>query len=144
MTVCTQSCCPGTTRGGGSPALVIGALIAALAVAGPVAAAAASLLHALVLIATVTAAVLAALAVLAVAVAVVRRTRRIPGHRPLVTIPARPQRVHQLPTAAPRLARPAPVHGFELTDAERARCAALGIDPDQAARLIASVLGSLP
>jgi hypothetical protein len=139
--MCKPSCCPGTSSSGlGPPIAVAAGLVLVAAVAGPVAAAAASLLHALVLIVIITAATLAGIGVLAVIVAITCRSRRSRGHRS--PIPARIQRAHSLSPAVP-LALPRLAPRFELTPAERAHCAALGIDPDQAAQLMAAVLGEL-
>jgi hypothetical protein len=137
--MCKPSCCPGTGSSSGlGPLAAIAALVLVAAIAGPVAAAAASLLHALILIVTIAAATLAGIAVLAVTVAIIRRARR--ATRPHRPIPARVQQAHPLVTAAP-LALPRSASRFELTPGERARCAALGIDPDQTAQIMAAVLG---
>ncbi len=141
--MCKPSCCPGAnSRSGLGPLAVIAGLMAMTVVAGPVAAAAASLLHALILILTITAATLAGIAVLAVTMAIIHRARRAPGHRPSYTSPACIQRAHQVPAAVP-LALPRRAPRLDLTPAERARCAAFGIDPDQAVQIMAAVLGGL-
>jgi hypothetical protein len=141
VTVCKPSCCPGTSSSSLGPlAGTAAGLVLAAAVAGPVAAAAASLLHALALIAVITAATLAGITVLAVTVAIFCRARRSPGHHTPVL--ARTWQAHPRPSPAVALPRRTP--RFELTEAERARCAALGIDPGQAAQIMAAVLGGLP
>jgi hypothetical protein len=87
---------------------VIAAVVMAAALAGPVAAAALSLLHALVLILTITAATFAGITVLAVTVAITHRIYRatIQARSPNA-LPARVQRAHPLPATAP-LALPRP------------------------------------
>jgi hypothetical protein len=140
VTVCKPSCCPGTSSSSLGPlAATVAGLVLAAAVAGPVAAAAASLLHALALIAVITAS-LAGITVVAVTVAIFCRARRSPGyHTPVL---ARTWQAHPRPSPAVVLPRRTP--RFELTEAERARCAALGIDPGQATQIMAAVLGVLP
>jgi hypothetical protein len=91
----------------------------AAAIAGPVAAAAVSLLHALVLIITITAATSAGITVLAVTVAITIRLRRatIAARSPR-TLPARTSRARPLPVIAP-LALPRPVSWSRQALAER-------------------------
>ena len=105
--MCKPSCCPGQSSSGPGPLAVIAAVLMAAALAGPVAAAAASLLHALVLILTITAATLAGITVLAATVAIIHLTRRATRHS--APIPARTHRARTLPAAAPlALPRSAP------------------------------------
>jgi hypothetical protein len=139
--MCKPSCCPGTSSSSLGPlAATVAGLVLAAAVAGPVAAAAASLLHALALIAVITAS-LAGITVVAVMVAILCRARRSPGyHTPVL---ARTWQAHPRPSTVP-VALPWRTPRFELNEPERARCAALGIDPDQAAQIMAAVLGVLP
>ena len=106
--MCKPSCCPGPANKGPGPLAVIAAVLVAAALAGPAAAAALSLLHALVLILTLPAATLAAITVLAAAVALTVRLRRatIPVRSP-GALPAHTQRARPLPALAP-LALPRP------------------------------------
>jgi hypothetical protein len=88
---------------------VIAAVLMAAAIAGPVAAAAVSLLHALVLILTLTAATSAGITVLAATAAITIRLRRATiTARPPRALPARTQRAHSLPATAAPLALPRP------------------------------------
>jgi hypothetical protein len=105
--MCKPSCCPGPASRGLSPLAVIAAVLMAAALAGPVATAAASLLHALVPILTITAATLAGITILAAAVAITicRRRATIPPRSRM--LPARTLRARPLPTTAP-LALPRP------------------------------------
>ena len=121
--MCKPSCCPGAASRGPGPLAVIAAVLMAAAIAGPVAAAAVSLLHALVLIITITAATLAGITVLAVTVAITVRLRRatIPARSPR-SLPARTQRARPLP-AAP-LALPRPTSWSRQALAERIQLAA--------------------
>jgi hypothetical protein len=106
--VCKPSCCPGQSNNGPGPLAVIAVVLMAAALAGPVAAATVSLLHALVLILTITAATSAGITVLAVTAAITVRLRRatIPA-RPSRTLPARTLRARLLPAAPLALPRPA-------------------------------------
>jgi hypothetical protein len=106
--MCKPSCCPGPASRGPGPLAVIAAVLLAAAFAGPVAAAAVSLLHALVLIITITAATLAGITVLAVTVAITIRLRRVTlWARSPCALPARTLRARTLPAAPLALPRSA-------------------------------------
>lgn len=143
--MCKPTCCPAPGGNGlATPALIAGALAVTAILAGPIAAAVASLLHALVLIVIITAATVAGITVLAVTVVIYRRTRRPhQPDRPPITIAARAQRAQPMALVQPP-ALPSRTASFELTPAERARCEAPGTDPGQVAHLIAAVLGGGP
>jgi hypothetical protein len=138
--MCKPSCCPGTTTSSGlSTAAAIAAVVVVTAMAtGPIATAAAHLLHALITIAIIT---VAALAALAATVLIIRRTRRAPEHRAPITIAASTQRPRPSVRVAPAALHAPPTAGFCLTPGERARCQALRADPDQVAQIITAVLG---
>jgi len=106
--MCKPSCCPGPARRGPGPLAVLAAVLMAAVMAGPVVAAAARLLHALVLILTLTAATLATITVVAAAVALTVRLRRatVPARSP-GAFTARTQRAYPLPAAPLALPRPA-------------------------------------
>jgi hypothetical protein len=117
--MCKSSCCPGPASRGPGPLAVIAAVLVAAAIAGPVAAAALSLLHALVLILTITAATLAGIAVLAIT----HRIYRAIQARPPDPLPARIQRARPLPATAP-LALPRPASWSRQALAGRIQLAA--------------------
>jgi hypothetical protein len=140
--MCKPSCCPATTSSGLSTAAAIAAVVVVTAMAaGPIATAAAHLLHALITITIITLATLAALAATITAtVLIIRRTRRAPEHRAPITIAASTHQSRHIARAAPAALHAPPTAGFCLTPGERARCQALGADPDQVAQIITTVL----
>jgi hypothetical protein len=100
--MCKPSCCATPASRGSGPLAIIAAVLTAAAIAGPVAAAAVSLLHALVLILTITAATSAGITVLVATVAMSVRLRRAAmWARSPRTLPARTQRAHPLRAAEP-------------------------------------------
>ena len=140
--MCKPSCCPGTSSGSGLGAavVVVGAAVIAAA-ARPIVYAALTVLQTVITITLIAAAALAGLAVLAAVALAIRRACRARQHRHHtaprpVTGQPRPVLATLTPAAVP-VGHHAP---FALTAGERARCHAIGADPDQVAQIIAAVL----